>query len=286
MKKEYNFSFVILNYITTEDTINCVNSIREKCNGYNYHIVIVDNASPNNSGNKLVKLYNDNPLVEVILSKTNLGFARGNNLGFMFAKNNLNSDFIILCNSDTQLLHDDFCDKIIKKYQESNYAVLGPKEKLLDGKYFPLQEKVRSKLKLKIDILYNKYLLNSNGIRLYFTKVLNLMYSLLFWQRKLDVDKEYENIVLHGAFLVFSKKYIELFDGLNPITFFYGEEEMLAIRLYENKLKSIYFPSVEILHKQKSSTNALENGKNKFVLECHLDSAKKILAVLEGKNKY
>ena len=45
--------FVVLHYLTIDDTIECVNSIKEKCKKGNFRIVIVDNASPNNSKNEL-----------------------------------------------------------------------------------------------------------------------------------------------------------------------------------------------------------------------------------------
>ena len=53
--------FVVLHYLTIDDTIECVNSIKEKCKKGNFRIVIVDNASPNNSKNELKEVYeNDN----------------------------------------------------------------------------------------------------------------------------------------------------------------------------------------------------------------------------------
>ena len=59
MKKE-KIGFCILHYLVKDVTINCVNSIMEKCKGENYAIVVVDNASNNNSGKELQKLYKSN----------------------------------------------------------------------------------------------------------------------------------------------------------------------------------------------------------------------------------
>ena len=49
--------FVILHYMTLDDTIECVESIRDNCGKEKYKIVIVDNASPNASGRELQKQY-------------------------------------------------------------------------------------------------------------------------------------------------------------------------------------------------------------------------------------
>ena len=54
------------------------------------------------------------------------------------------------------------------------------------------------------------------------------------------------------------------------------------LKEYDNNLKSIYYPEIEILHKRKAATNTM-NEKNKFVLECQVDSNSKLLDALNGK---
>jgi GT2 family glycosyltransferase len=284
MKKEYDFSFVILNYITTYDSIECVKSIKKYCDGYKYHIVIIDNASPNNSGKELKDIFKKDNYVEVILLSENVGFAKGNNVGFKYAKKEFNSDFIVLCNSDTELLSFDFCSNIIKKYENEKFAVLGPKEKLVGGDYYPLTASGRSINKLKFDIRYYESILYQNKLKNFY-RLYSKFYGILS-KKNLDVNREYWDIILHGAFLIFSKEYIDLFDGLNPITYFYGEEEFLALRLKKYGLHSIYYPEIEILHKRNSATNAStksEEEKKKFTLSCHIDSTKKLLAAVKGE---
>ncbi len=60
-----------------------------------YKIVIVDNASPDKSGALLKEHYKNDDHVEVLLNQENLGFARGNNVGFRYAEKNMES--IIYC---------------------------------------------------------------------------------------------------------------------------------------------------------------------------------------------
>ena len=50
-------SFIILNYCSTEVTVQCVESIEKNINYQNYSIVIVDNGSTNNSGKILEEKY-------------------------------------------------------------------------------------------------------------------------------------------------------------------------------------------------------------------------------------
>ena len=67
--------------------------------------MIVDNGSSNNSGKLIDSKYKDMSNIHVILLKDNLGFAKGNNIGFQYAKKELNCDFICMLNNDTILSH-------------------------------------------------------------------------------------------------------------------------------------------------------------------------------------
>ena len=106
------FAFVILHYIAIEDTKRCVYSILENCKENDVNIVIVDNASPDNSGKELEKIFKENENIKIIINKENLGFSAGNNVGFKYVKKYIKSDFIILCNNDTYLLDDKFYEEI------------------------------------------------------------------------------------------------------------------------------------------------------------------------------
>ena len=64
------FAFVILHYYTVDDTVECVNSIKELENyNNNVEIVIVDNASPNGSGKEIKEKYENDKKIHVILSE-------------------------------------------------------------------------------------------------------------------------------------------------------------------------------------------------------------------------
>ena len=69
MKK---FVYLILHYISIDETKKCVESIISKSKKKNYDIVIVDNASPNNSGLQLKEVYKNNKNIHIILNKKNL----------------------------------------------------------------------------------------------------------------------------------------------------------------------------------------------------------------------
>lgn len=82
VKENIDIAFLILHYITDNDTEICINSIINKCKGQKYKIIVVDNASPNNSYETLLIKFNNNDDIVFIKNIENLGFARGNNIRF------------------------------------------------------------------------------------------------------------------------------------------------------------------------------------------------------------
>lgn len=291
MKK---FAFVILHYYTIEDTKKCVLSILDKCN--NVEIIIVDNASPNGTGKELENLYKNSNNIKVIINEENLGFSRGNNIGFKYAKENLDVDFIILCNNDTYLLQDNFFELVEEEYKNSEFAVLGPQIMLPDNKInvvvkeMPNLEQLKKQLYItKLDYITKIFYIN--GLYRMIRKVLtNFLITFKLKKKEVinenNVELRYENIILHGSFLIFSKKYIDKFDGLNDSTFLYREEELLALRLQQNKLKNVYNPKIKIFHNEDSATNAITKSNRKKVLFVYKNQIKSTNILIQEWRSY
>ena len=123
--KTYRFAFVILHYQNVDETLKCIASIEQRFDIEDNLIIVVDNGSGNGTGEFLRQKYANNKYVHIILNSENLGFARGNNVGFQYAKNQ-GSDFICVINSDTYLITDDFGRSIIQDYELYKFYVLGP----------------------------------------------------------------------------------------------------------------------------------------------------------------
>lgn len=293
--KKNKFVFLILHYLTTEDTIKCVDSIKKMCVGYNYEILIVDNGSFNKSGKILDKKYKKDKSITILLSDKNLGFAKGNNLGFEYAKKHMKPDFIIMLNNDTYLLDKCFCHLIEDEYKFSNFDLLGPRILLPNNKVSDFYDKKSSikRLKWKIFVLNVEKFFNNLYLHKLFVcfRVLILFIIRVLFSKNIytvDTTIRKENVVLHGSFLIFSKKYIDMFNGIDDRTFLYCEEELLFIRLEKNKMKSVYNPYIIVFHNENSSTNSLFNStraKVKFMIDNELKSSKILLDELMLENK-
>ena len=90
--------FLILNYKTYQETIGLTEKLCEE-GLIDKHVLIVDNASPNNSFEILRKQFDGYKNVEVIASPENGGFAKGNNFGLRYAKK-YNPQYVCIINND------------------------------------------------------------------------------------------------------------------------------------------------------------------------------------------
>ncbi|MBQ2149938.1 MAG: glycosyltransferase, partial [Bacteroidales bacterium] len=75
-------------------------------------LVIVDNASPDGSGELLRDRFAASPSVTVILNESNEGFARGNNAGYKYLRDHFHCRFITVLNNDVLIKDRDFTAKV------------------------------------------------------------------------------------------------------------------------------------------------------------------------------
>lgn len=287
------FTFVILHYLTFKDTVECINSIINNLDYKNFNIIVVDNGSPNDSGEQIKRKYMDNENIIFIKLDENIGFAKGNNHGYRIAKETLKSDFIAMINNDTIINQSDFVSNIIKIYKEEGFDLFGPDIiSTKDGNHQnPQRTEGINKLQLKKMISRYRLhiLLDIFGVENIITKLLKYIKRNEFkfhnekWkQKQLDVQ-------LHGSCLVFSPTYIEKYKGLYDNTFMYMEEDILYYVAKKENLKIVYSPEVRIYHKEDSATDAFlisDQHKRIFKYKNILRSARELLEIYEDDNKY
>ena len=277
--------FIILNYKTYWETQNCVQSIYDTI-GENFiadkthEVVIVDNGSDNGSYEILEKLYNKIDGIHIIKSEKNLGFAKGNNIGFKYAKENLNPQFITMINSDIIFNDTGFCQKLYYAYEQCAFAVAGPNVFNPSGENLnPGYSTIRglSEVELTIEELKKKINLCKLNLEIpyiFFSKIKGAFQrnksqkdntkSIASCFEKLDTNDSY---VLHGCFLIFSNDYISLFDGLYDKTFLYFEETLLRLRCKRAGLSMYYLSEISALHNESRTEKHLNvNLKKRHIL--------------------
>lgn len=276
------FSFVILHYNTFTDTIECIDSIKKYISARSRDIIVVDNCSPDSSGSLLKLKYAEDDEVQVLMNSENLGFARGNNVGFKYAKER-GADFIVMLNNDTLLLDNSFCYQVENEYKLSHFAVLGPMVITPTPPYDsnPGRNQLPSKGYCRRQIVrYCIYaLMNWMGVDMCIRSIMCRITHKKSSTKAKEINKRVENVQLHGCFWIFSPNYIEQFDGINARTFLYHEEELLFLRLKKCGLKSVYLPTLKIYHKEDRATNSIKisNRKRQMFVYKHLILSHRIL---------
>ncbi len=274
-------AFVILHYRAADMTRKCVERI--KALEGDKKIVIVDNASPNGTGQELLDEYTEDSEIKVILNPENSGFAKGNNMGVRWVQENVPADFVVVLNNDVEILQKDFCPKVEAIYRRHSFDVLGPdiisvfsgihqNPKSLHGYSLESVRKKREKVaRTKNPIL----LLLSSGEK----------NSPAIWKRVqrrrrakqcIDSSIPTEGSVLHGSCVIFSKRYLKKHpEPFYPKTYMYFEMEILDWLCRKDKSVVRYDPSIEVLHYQYVSSKQEYRSivkRSKFVIDCLLDS--------------
>lgn len=278
------FCFVVLHYLADEDTIECIESIEKLDNSKDVSIVIVDNYSNNGSVERIEKFVASLDNCSIIKNKENLGFAKGNNIGYAYAIKMYPRACVIILNNDTIIKQKDFLKKIENSYHEHSFAVMGPDIiSLVDkGHQNPLG-KVPNKETLKKQILKFEILLILSKLGVY-----NVFQKFFGNRKKIDVvrtkkspSKVLYDQALHGACLIFSPMFTaKMKEAFCPETFLYKEEFILQKICEKNNLKMFYDSCVEIYHKEDSSTNMIvSNAKDKreFLFKNLIESGKVLL---------
>lgn len=217
--------FILVNYNGYKDTEKCVESILN-INYSNYKIIIVDNASTDNSLEKLGLLKSDK--IKLINVEENLGFSGGNNIGIDFSMEN-NADFIVLLNNDT-IVTKDFLEPLVNESKNRNAITTSrimylkePNKIWYDGGY----------TSLKLGRSWHKNINKNQNSRENHSKEVSF---------------------ISGCCMCIPRNVIESIGNLSDEYFLYYEDTDYCCRAIENDTKLVYVPISLIYHNVSSST--------------------------------
>lgn len=246
-------SFVILHYLAEEVTCKCLDSLLSLNGGEDISIVVVDNCSPDGSGERLKKKYAAQHRIHFVMLASNEGFARGNNAGYSYAREHFDPDFIVVMNNDVIIDDTDFAAKIESAYGDCPFAALGPDIETADGRH---QNPYRSR---PLSLLEARVLRLKMFMKLAF---LPLFYIFGRYDKAVHTsDEDWRNAsgsaVLHGSCLIFSRDFIDVRENaFNPETFLYCEEDILNAECAREYLVMRYSPDLKVKHLEDCSTRA------------------------------
>lgn len=285
--------FVILHYMLEDITRECVSSILGNVTG-DKHVVIVDNASPNGSGLSLMNFYEGRDDVTVLINEENGGFSKGNNAGYVWLRDNCDCDYIVALNNDTIIEQKDFAEELAAVNSVVDFDILGPDIlSMRDGMHQnPKRQRdidrrriervlARHELRLKHPFLVT---LKHTA----FAPMFELRHRLQVRSNRKDFDPSRSsiNVILHGACVVFSRKYISKYKfAFYPYNFMHSESEIMHYFAQVEGLCVLYTPRLRIQHFEDMSTDATHSDavrKELFVCKCMVDSSQVLLGLIDG----
>ncbi|MFH0734998.1 MAG: glycosyltransferase family 2 protein [bacterium] len=243
MNKE--ISVIIINYNSVKYTINCVNSVLEKTDkNLNYEIIIVDNNS-NADDKTQLKQFEQNPLIKLVFSKINLGFAGGNALGVQHGK----GKYFFFLNNDCVLLKDGLSIFYNHCLNNPQTGIVSCYTKSEDG-----------------DLQYNYShfpTISSKFFGITFSKLFNKVN----YPIKKDIYKDPFKVDLVGGSVMFvNAKTYGLIGGFDTTYFLYSEEEDLALRITNAGYDVVIIPQILIQHFGGKSTEKSLAIKKEFYI--------------------
>lgn len=231
-ENDKKIGIVILNYKTWRDTIKCVDSILKTFVFFS-KIIIVDNASPDDSYEQLKKYFGDEKYIniDIIQSDWNGGFSYGNNYGFRYGQSKYKFDYVVFANSDIIFLKDSISYIIDDLRSIDGALIAGPMVRDPQGVIISLP--MRSARKVW-EIFYTKG-----------------------WRKRVFSLDELENTIkvylVSGCCFAVNAELFNKIGLLDEHVFLYEEEHILAKKALENHLSIWFEPKAEVIHYQGSS---------------------------------
>lgn len=231
-----DLSIIILNYNTRELTLKALRSVYASRTGYQFEVILIDNASSDSSVEKIREEF---PQVRLIENQENVGFAKANNQGMRIATGR----YILLLNSDT-IVQADTLEIMIRFMDEHpDVGASGCKVILPDGS---LDKACRRGFPTPSASFYYAF-----GISKLFPHVPRFnQYQLGY----LNPDEEYPVDCLVGAFMLVRRKAIDEVGLLDEQFFMYGEDVDWCYRIKQAGWTNYYYPKTHIIHYKGASS--------------------------------
>ncbi|MGQ9853096.1 MAG: glycosyltransferase family 2 protein [Candidatus Oleimicrobiaceae bacterium] len=222
-------SIIIPNYNTCALLEACLRSIFANANGIRTEVIVVDNASTDDSVAVVASRF---PEVQLLRNRANVGFARAVNQGLAIAQ----GEFLLLLNSDTELQPGALRHCLEFLRERPAVGVVGCRLVNPDG---TLQPSCESFMTFE-GIVWEALLLDKLFPR---SQLFGRMHMTYFSYDRLEqVD------YVKGAFLMTRRSVLDQVGLLDERFFFYGEEMDWCYRAKEQGWEVWFTPGATVVH--------------------------------------
>lgn len=234
-----DLSIIIVSYNIRRLLTECVESIIKNTKKINYEIIVVDNASSDDTVSEINKLTNKkNMSLKIIHNKENYGFSKANNIGIQKSK----GKYLLFLNPDT-LVYENTLEGMIDFMEEEKSAgaatcfIALPSGELDDAAHRGFPTPWRS-------------FCHFSGISKLFPNSKLFSGYTLGW---MDKNKIHEIEACAGAFMMVRREAGEQINWWDEEFFWYGEDLDFCFRLKEKNWNIFFVPTFKIFHYKGAS---------------------------------
>ena len=218
-------------------TKECIDSVFEKTTGLDFEVILVDNASTDESKS----YFSQDKRIKYIYSGNNLGFGKANNLGVTHATGR----YLLFLNSDTVLINNAI--KILSDYMDSDEKCGICGGNLFDKDGLPTHSYYRSFHSFCRDV---------------FKSFFCLIDSVRYGKNKFhnNTNAPLQVSYISGADLMIRRDIVEAMGAFDPAFFMYYEDSELCYRVMKGGYEVVSVPNAKIQHLcGKSDKNGIAN---------------------------
>lgn len=249
---------IILNYGTYERTVKMIKELQTDLEYENYSIMVVDNCSPNESAVLLEERSQELKFI-FYANKTNAGYAAGNNIGIRYGIEH-GYDYSWILNNDVELREKNVLLHMVEiAEKDEKIGCVGPMIYTLDGTVCAPYCRRPSFWNMTGGVgAEKKY-------------------------RQQFITKSGEVYRVYGCCMLLKNKAMVAVGCMDERTFLYGEEDILAERMLENRYISYYDAKVSVTHKESFSMKQMSKNRKKLQIR---ETSKSIDLYLKEYRKY
>lgn len=232
----FDVAVILINYNSSNHSINCIKSIYEKTsNAITFQVIITDNCSDSKDYEILKEFCDSSNYENLILLKntTNAGFGGGNMYGFNYS----NAKYVAFLNNDTLLIND--CLNILKTSLDTNQniGIAGAQAFKEDNKFLISLDHFASPTR---EILGRSFL--------------ELINPKKYPKRKKVYELPVQVNFIPGSFMFLRSDDFKKVNGFDTNIFLYYEETDLCIRLAKIGVHAYLIPKATFIHFHGAST--------------------------------
>ncbi|MFT3748633.1 MAG: glycosyltransferase family 2 protein [Agriterribacter sp.] len=229
-------SVIIVNYNVKYFLEQCLLSVYKAGINLSMEIIVIDNNSGDGSAAYIQQRF---PGVRYQFIKENLGFAKACNFGLQLSR----GIHILFLNPDT-ILPEDSLEKCIQ-FLDNNTDAGALGVRMLDGSGNFLKESKRGNPGLLASFF------KLSGLSALFPK--SPFYA-SYYMAHLGEHQTNPVDVLSGAFMMTTKKVLDITGSFDEVFFMYGEDIDLSYTIKKAGFFNYYYPEVTIIHFKGEST--------------------------------